>query len=39
MKKYLLTGLIILLPVALTLMVIVFLFDLFTDRSFPSWAP
>jgi uncharacterized membrane protein len=31
MKKYLLTGLIILLPVALTLMVIFFLFDLFTE--------
>jgi uncharacterized membrane protein len=31
MKKYLITGLIILLPVALTLMVIVFLFDLFTE--------
>lgn len=31
MKKYLLTGLIILLPVALTLMVIVFLFDFFTE--------
>ena len=30
MKKQLLTGLVILLPVALTLMVIVFLFDLFT---------
>lgn len=30
MKKYLLTGLIILLPVALTLMIISFLFDLFT---------
>ena len=31
MKKHLITGLIILLPVALTLMVIVFLFDLFTE--------
>lgn len=31
MKKYLLTGLIILLPVALTLVVIFFLFDLFTE--------
>ena len=31
MKKYLITGLIILLPVALTLMIIFFLFDLFTE--------
>lgn len=31
MKKYLIAGLIILLPVALTLMVILFLFDLFTE--------
>lgn len=31
MKKYLLTGLIILLPVVLTLMVILFLFDFFTE--------
>lgn len=31
MKKYLLTGLIILLPVVLTLMVIIFLFDFFTE--------
>lgn len=31
MRKHLLTGLVILLPVALTLMVIVFLFDLFTE--------
>lgn len=31
MKKQLLTGLVILLPIALTLMVIVFLFDLFTE--------
>lgn len=31
MKKYLLTGFIILLPVAFTLMVIFFLFDLFTE--------
>ncbi len=30
MKKHLLTGLVILLPIALTLMVIIFLFDLFT---------
>lgn len=31
MKKYLLTGLVILLPVVLTLMVIIFLFDAFTE--------
>ncbi|PIS02964.1 MAG: hypothetical protein COT85_02740 [Chlamydiae bacterium CG10_big_fil_rev_8_21_14_0_10_42_34] len=31
MKKQLITGVIILLPVALTLMVIIFLFDLFTE--------
>jgi len=31
MKKYFLTGLVILLPVALTIMIILFLFDLFTD--------
>lgn len=31
MKKYFLTGLVILLPVALTVMIILFLFDLFTD--------
>jgi len=31
MKKQLITGIIILLPVALTLMVIIFLFDLFTE--------
>ncbi|MBU6382978.1 MAG: DUF502 domain-containing protein [Verrucomicrobia bacterium] len=31
MKKYLLTGLVILLPVALTVMIILFLFDLFTE--------
>lgn len=31
MKKHLLTGLIILLPVALTLMIIMFLFDFFTE--------
>ncbi len=31
MKKYLITGLIILLPIALTLMIIVFLFDFFTE--------
>lgn len=31
MKKHLLTGLIILLPVALTLMIIIFLFDFFTE--------
>lgn len=31
MKKHLITGLIILLPVALTLMIIVFLFDFFTE--------
>ncbi len=31
MRKHLLTGLVILLPVALTLMIIVFLFDLFTE--------
>jgi uncharacterized membrane protein len=31
MKKHLLTGLIILLPIALTLMIIVFLFDFFTE--------
>lgn len=30
MKKYLITGLIILMPLALTLFIIVFLFDLFT---------
>lgn len=30
MKKYLLTGLIVLLPAALTLMIIIFLFDFFT---------
>ena len=34
MKKYLLTGLAILLPVALTLMVIIFLFDFFTEPFF-----
>ena len=31
MKKHLLTGLVILLPIALTLMIIFFLFDLFTE--------
>lgn len=31
MKKHLLTGLIILLPIALTMMIIVFLFDFFTE--------
>lgn len=31
MRKYLITGLVILLPIALTLMVIVFLFDFFTE--------
>jgi len=31
MKKHLITGLIILLPIALTLMIIVFLFDFFTE--------
>ncbi len=31
MKKHLLTGFVILLPVALTIMIIVFLFDLFTE--------
>lgn len=31
MRKHLITGLVILLPVALTLMVIAFLFDLFTE--------
>lgn len=31
MKKHLITGLIILLPVALTLMIILFLFDFFTE--------
>lgn len=31
MKKHLITGLVILLPVALTLMVIIFLFDFFTE--------
>lgn len=31
MKKHLITGLIILLPVALTLMIIIFLFDFFTE--------
>lgn len=31
MKKYLLTGLVILMPVALTLMIIIFLFDFFTE--------
>lgn len=31
MKKHLLTGLVILLPVALTLMIIFFLFDFFTE--------
>lgn len=36
MKKYLFTGLIILLPVALTLMLVIYLFDLFTS---PFVAP
>lgn len=31
MKKYLITGLVILLPIALTLMIILFLFDFFTE--------
>ncbi len=31
MKKHLITGLILLLPVALTLMIIIFLFDFFTE--------
>lgn len=31
MKKHLLTGLVILLPIALTLMIIIFLFDFFTE--------
>ena len=35
MKKYFLTGLVILLPVALTLMVIFFLFDFFTGPFVP----
>lgn len=35
MKKYLLTGFVILMPVALTLMIIVFLFDLFTGPFVP----
>ncbi|EKE08587.1 MAG: hypothetical protein ACD_17C00089G0001 [uncultured bacterium] len=39
MKKHFLTGLIILLPIALTLMVIVFLFDLFTEPFFQIVGP
>jgi uncharacterized membrane protein len=35
MKKYLLTGLVILLPVALTAMIVFFLFDLFTAPFVP----
>ena len=35
MKKYLLTGLVILMPVALTLMIIFFLFDFFTGPFVP----
>jgi uncharacterized membrane protein len=35
MKKYLITGLIILLPVALTAMIILFLFDIFTAPFVP----
>ncbi|MES2273667.1 MAG: DUF502 domain-containing protein [Chlamydiota bacterium] len=35
MKKYLLTGLVLLLPLALTLMVIIFLFDFFTTPFVP----
>lgn len=39
MKKHLLTGLVILLPVALTLMIILFLFDLFTEPFFTIVNP
>lgn len=39
MRKQLLTGLIILLPVALTFMVILFLFDLFTEPFFNIVGP
>ncbi len=35
MKKYLITGLVILLPVALTVMIVFFLFDLFTAPFVP----
>ena len=39
MKKHLITGLVILLPVALTLMIIFFLFDLFTEPFFQIVGP
>lgn len=39
MKKHLITGLVILLPVALTLMIIIFLFDLFTEPFFQIVGP
>lgn len=34
MKKHLLTGFVVLLPITLTLMIIIFLFDLFTEPFF-----
>ena len=39
MKKYLLTGFVFLMPIVLTLLVIVFLFDLFTDPLMGAVAP
>jgi uncharacterized membrane protein len=39
MKNYILTGLILLLPVILTFMIIVFLFDLFTEPFFNLVSP
>ncbi len=39
MKKHLITGIIILLPVALTLMIIIFLFDFFTEPFFTIVGP
>lgn len=39
MKKHMITGLVILLPVALTLMIIIFLFDLFTEPFFQVVGP
>lgn len=39
MKKYLLTGLVLLLPIVLTLMIIFFLFDLFTEPFFYFLSP
>lgn len=38
MKKYLITGLIILMPVALTLLIIIFLIDFFTEPFVPLVA-